>query len=304
MVRVVVNVGIFGSPELDSREKGRRQIVRAITEIPRQDEIEKDSERDFRGRYGGIRGDWGVCRFSLVFPCLDELWADGCWQWQSLGVQAYGVRPKDKEGMIGMEFLRALKLIFFPTGSLCDVVLSVWRTLLVSLVPAGFSGNICFFNAVVGVLMLLFCCLLSGCTVHVNCFAIAADCLFQLISVGLLTGTQCWYFTVLFSSISSLSKSTAHVSSPVAALLNLLVFQLVFQLVSCLYEPLSWPLYCFFGFAMKECWGLGIPAAFSYGVTAAFSDEFQLPLLSPFAAAFHASVHLITAGISAAVQLD
>ncbi|CAK9152143.1 unnamed protein product [Ilex paraguariensis] len=283
----------------------------------------------------------------------------------TLRLQAYGVRPKDKEGMIGMEFLRALKLIFFPTGSLCDVVLSVWRTLLVSLVPAGFSGNICFFNAVVGVLMLLFCCLLSGCTVHVNCFAIAADCLFQLISVGLLTGTQCLYFKVLFSSISSLSKSTAHASSPVAALLNLLVFQLVFQLVSCLYEPLSWPLYCFFGFAMKECWGLcvgsdqkgtvhlglqlllaeiycyfyafccimlafigflsdvgisrfcsaafllcpsplltGIPAAFSYGVTAAFSDEFQLPLLSPFAAAFHASVHLITAGISAAVQLD
>ncbi|CAK9173940.1 unnamed protein product [Ilex paraguariensis] len=108
----------------------------------------------------------------------------------TLRLQAYGVRPKDKEGMIGMEFLRALKLIFFPTGSLCDVVLSVWRTLLVSLVPAGFSGNICFFNAVVGVLMLLFCCLLSGCTVHVNCFAIAADCLFQLISVGLLAGTQ------------------------------------------------------------------------------------------------------------------
>ncbi|CAK9156448.1 unnamed protein product [Ilex paraguariensis] len=114
------------------------------------------------------------------------------------------------------------QLIFFPTGSLCDVVLSVWRTLLVSLVPAGFSGNICFFNAVVGVLMLLFCCLLSGCTVHVNCFAIAADCLFQLISLGLLAGTH------------------------------------------------------------------GIPAGFSYGVTAAFSDEFQLPLLSPFAAAFHA----------------
>ncbi|CAK9157146.1 unnamed protein product [Ilex paraguariensis] len=239
------------------------------------------------------------------FPCLDELWADGCWQWQSLGVQvseqlkhevqnsmiclsekedrliwkltdsgesnvksaweavrassvpvpvtsAYGVRPKDKEGMIGMEFLRALKLIFFPTGSLCDVVLSVWRTLLVSLVPAGFSGNICFFNAVVGVLMLLFCCLLSGCTVHVNCFAIAADCLFQLISVDVGISRFC---------------SAAFLLCP---------------------SPLL----------------TGIPAAFSYGVTAAFSDEFQLPLLSPFAAAFQASVHLITARISAAVQLD
>ncbi|CAK9160867.1 unnamed protein product [Ilex paraguariensis] len=39
MVRVVVNVGIFGSPELDSREKGRRQIVRAITEIPRREDF-------------------------------------------------------------------------------------------------------------------------------------------------------------------------------------------------------------------------------------------------------------------------
>ncbi|CAK9156444.1 unnamed protein product [Ilex paraguariensis] len=170
----------------------------------------------------------------------------------TLRLQAYGVRPKDKEGMIGMEFLRALKLIFFPTGSLCDVVLSVWRTLLVSLVPAGFSGNICFFNAVVGVLMLLFCCLLSGCTVHVNCFAIAADCLFQLISVDVGISRFC---------------SAAFLLCP---------------------SPLL----------------TGIPAAFSYGVTAAFSDEFQLPLLSPFAAAFHASVHLITAGISAAVQLD
>ncbi|CAK9158500.1 unnamed protein product, partial [Ilex paraguariensis] len=170
----------------------------------------------------------------------------------TLRLQAYGVRPKDTEGMIGMEFLRTLKLIFFPTGSLCDVVLSVWRTLLVSLVPAGFSGNICFFNAVVGVLMLLFCCLLSGCTVHVNCFAIAADCLFQLISVDVGISRFC---------------SAAFLLCP---------------------SPLL----------------TGIPAAFSYGVTAAFSDEFQLPLLSPFAAAFHASVHLITAGISAAVQLD
>ncbi|CAK9187307.1 unnamed protein product [Ilex paraguariensis] len=76
MVRVVVNVGIFGSPELDSREKGRRQIgVRDFG-----DELGMRDFGDFGDEQGKILGDeFGRQRMKLrriLREILGKIWGN------------------------------------------------------------------------------------------------------------------------------------------------------------------------------------------------------------------------------------